>query len=183
MASVAKTYADAFFTLLEEGDSERSVFDSALNQLNDIRTAIVATPDFVKLLNTPTISESEKVGLVEAVFSGKVTDYVCNFLRLLTVKGRMAHFPQIYTAFRELYNGKFAIAQVVVTSSMPLTEELRQKIVGKMSLITGKSVSLTEKIDKSIIGGVVVDYGNVRLDGSVKTRLAELKNDIANIIA
>ncbi|MCL1903153.1 MAG: ATP synthase F1 subunit delta [Oscillospiraceae bacterium] len=183
MASVEKTYSDALFALLEDENAERTVFDLALNQLGTIQNAISETPNFVKLLNTPTISDAEKLSLVDTVFSGKVDSRIFNFLRLLTVKKRMSYFPQIYRAFRGLYNEKFGIAEIVVTSSMPLTDDLRNKIIERMSKIIGKTVSLTEKIDKTVIGGVVVDYGNTRLDGSVKTRLAELKNDISSIIA
>jgi F-type H+-transporting ATPase subunit delta len=183
MASIEKTYADALFTLLEDEKSDKTVFDAVLGQLKSIRTAIAETPEFIKLLNTPTISEAEKLGVVEAAFGGVQTDYIRNFLRLLTVKGRMAYFPRIADAFRMMYNERFDIAEISVTSAMPLTDELRAKLTSKMAQITGKTVTLSEKVDASIIGGVVVDYGNTRLDGSVKTRLAELKKDISGIIA
>ena len=183
MASVAKTYSDALFMLLVEENSDKSVFDTTLEQLKSVQSVIAETPDFIKLLNTPTISDSEKLSLVEKAFYQRVTEKVYNFLRLITVKRRMAYFSQIYNAFREMYNEKFDIAEMTVTSSIPLTDALRTKIIDKMMQITGKTISLTEKVDKSIIGGVVIDYGNTRLDGSVKTRLAELKKDIAGIIA
>jgi F-type H+-transporting ATPase subunit delta len=140
-------------------------------------------PDFAKLMGTPTISEQEKLSLVEDVFSGKTSGNVYNFLRLLTVNERMGSFPQITRAFKTMYNNRFDIAEITVTSSLPLTDELRGKISAKMEKITGKLVSVTEKVDKSIIGGVMIDYGNTRYDGSVKTRLAELKKEISGIIA
>jgi len=183
MASVEKTYADALFMLLEEEKTDKTGFDSVLAQLGVVRESIDEVPDFIKLLNTPTISEAEKLELVGKAFAGAESEYVRNFLRLLTVKKRMAYFPRIYKSFRELYNDKFDIADIIVTSSMPLTPELREKITAKMSQITGKTVSITEKVDKSVIGGVMVDYGNTRLDGTVKTRLEQLKKDMSNIIA
>jgi F-type H+-transporting ATPase subunit delta len=183
MASVEKTYADALFTLLEEENSDRIAFTEVLSQLKKVELVLADTPDFIKLLNTPTVSGGEKLALVETAFSGRVSDYVYNFLRLLTVKKRMAHFPRIFSSFRGLYNERFDIAEIVVTSAMPLTADLREKITARMTAITGKTVSVIERVDKSILGGVVVDYGNTRLDGSVKTRLAELKKDIAGIIA
>ena len=183
MASVEKTYADALFSLLEEENAEKSVFDSVVSQLTAVKEVVRTLPDFVKLMNTPTISDGEKLVLVENTFKDKTSDYVCNFLRLLVLKKRVAYFPQICNAFRILYNERFKIAEITVTSSMPLNDGLREKITQRMSQITGKAVSLTEKVDKSVIGGIVVDYGNTRLDGSIKTRLAELKKDIGDIIA
>jgi F-type H+-transporting ATPase subunit delta len=183
MASVEKAYADALFSLLEDEKMDKSEFESVLNQLENVGIILAEVPDFVKLLGAPTVEDGQKLGLIEETFSGKVTGQVYNFLRLLTVNKRIGSFPRIYTAFRGLYNDRFNIAQITVTSSVPLTDSLRGKITAKMSQVIGKSVNLTEKIDKSIIGGIVVDYGNTRFDSSVKTRLNELKNSISEIIA
>jgi F-type H+-transporting ATPase subunit delta len=186
MASVEKTYADAMFALLEEENADRTVFDTVMHQLKCVGESIAQTPDLLKLMSTPTISDAEKLSLIDTVFGGKVTDYVHNFLRLLAVKKRMSCYRGIVDTFRGLYNERFDIAEIVITSAMPITAESRSKIVTKMSQITGKpaeNIEVSEKVDGSLIGGVVVDYGNTRYDGSVKTRLSELAKDIAGTIA
>jgi F-type H+-transporting ATPase subunit delta len=183
-ACVEKTYADALFSLLVEDKADRAEFESVLAQLKAVRRVVGDVEDFVKFLNTPTISDEEKLALVNEIFPKEKTSvYVHNFLKLIAVKGRMGYFPQIYSSFRGMFNERFDIAEITVTSSMPLTDELREKITARMTQITGKSVSITERIDKSIIGGIMVDYGNTRYDGSIKTRLAELKKDISGVIA
>jgi F-type H+-transporting ATPase subunit delta len=186
MASVEKTYADAMFSLLQEENADKDAFDTVLNQLGVVGESIAAAPDLIKLMNTPTVSNDEKLALIDTVYGGKVTDYVRNFLRLLAVKKRMSVYPQIYRAFRERYNEHFDIADITITSAIPLTMEQKAKIVVRMSMITGKAperVTVTDKVDPTLIGGIVVDYGNTRLDGSVKTRLSELSRDIASTIA
>ena len=86
--------------------------------------------------------------------------------------------------FRALYNEHFRIAEITVTASAPLSESVREKIAAKMSEVTGKTVSIKEKVyDPSIIGGVVIDYGSTRYDGSVRTRLNELKKELGGVIA
>ncbi len=52
-----------------------------------------------------------------------------------------------------------------------------------MSEVTGKTVSVKEKIDPSLIGGVIIDYGSTRYDGSVRTRLSGLKKELGGVIA
>jgi len=186
MASVEKTYADAMFTLLESENVDKPMFDTVLSQLKCVGESIAQTPDLLKLMSTPTVSDAEKIGLIDTVFGGKVTEYVHNFLRLLAVKKRMSYYARIVTAFRELYNEHFDIAEITVTSAMQVDEATRSKIAVKMANIMGKPVEnvlITERVDKSLIGGVVVDYGNSRFDGSVKTRLNELAKDIAGTIA
>lgn len=51
-----------------------------------------------------------------------------------------------------------------------------------MTAIIGKNVVMSEKLDKSIMGGIVVDYGDTRMDGSVKTRLEGLKESFSQLI-
>jgi F-type H+-transporting ATPase subunit delta len=186
LASVEKTYADAMFTLLEDDNADKAMFDTVLSQLKVVGESISQTPDLLKLMNTPTVSDAEKLSLIDAVFGGKVTDYVHNFLRLLAVKKRMSYYSRILFAFRERYNEHFDIAEITVTSAMAIDSVQRDKIAAKMAAIMGKppeNVMVTEKIDKALIGGVVVDYGNSRFDGSVKTRLNELAKNIAGTIA
>ncbi|MCL1831338.1 MAG: ATP synthase F1 subunit delta [Oscillospiraceae bacterium] len=190
MASVEKTYADAFFSLLESENpdivSGRAAFDTAMTQLKCVGESFDQTPDLLKLMNTPTISDAEKLGILDAAVGGKVTDYVHNFLRVLAVKRRMSYYSRIVKAFSEQYNQRFDIAEITVTSAMPIDAATQSRIGAKMANITGKPVEnivITTKVDKSLIGGVMVDHGNTRLDGSVKTRLAELGKDIAGTIA
>lgn len=178
--SVEKTYSDALFTVL---DDNRAAFEEALAALEAVDAVVSAAPEFLKFLGTPTVSAEEKLGVVEKAFGGKVSPYVLNFLKVLTVKGRFAHFNRIYKAFREDFNEKFGIAEITVTAPFPLDDELRGKIEARMEKITGKDITLREKVDKSLIGGVTIDYGNTRFDGSVKTRLGELKKEITGIIA
>jgi F-type H+-transporting ATPase subunit delta len=183
MASVEKTYADAMFTLLESENADRTVFDTVLGQLTAVSESISQIPDFLKLMNTPTVSDEEKLSVVDSVFTGRTTPYVHNFLRILVVKKRTSNLDGIVKEFRERYNEHFGLADITVTSAAPLNETALNKITAKMQSVTGKTVSLTAKVDKSLIGGVVVDYGNTRLDGSVKTRLNQLGKDIASTIA
>jgi len=179
-ASVEKTYSDALFSVL---DNNKAVFEKTLAELEAVNEVIASAPEFLKLLGTPTVSAEEKLGVVEKAFKDKVSSYVCNFLRVLTVKGRMSHFGRIYKTFREDFNEKFGIAEIAVITPFALDEGSRGKIKARMEKITGKEVTLKEKVDKTLIGGVMLDYGNTRFDGSVKTRLNELKKDITGIIA
>ena len=94
----------------------------------------------------------------------------------------MGCFSGIVKNFRALYNEHFRIAEITVTASAPLSESVREKIAAKMSEVTGKTVSIKEKVP-SIIGGVVIDYGSTRYDGSVRTRLNELKKELGGVIA
>ncbi|MCL2754215.1 MAG: ATP synthase F1 subunit delta [Oscillospiraceae bacterium] len=186
MASVEKTYADAMFVLLEEENAQRVLFDLVAEQLKVVSKCFDGTPDLFKLMNTPTITDDEKLAIINAAFDGKVNDYVRNFLRLLAVKKRVNYFPRIQREFQRLYNEKFGLAEIVIASAMPVSMEQRAKIVAKMSAIIGtpvENIVAVEEIDKSLIGGISVKYGNTRYDGSIKTRLNELAKNMADTVA
>lgn len=186
-ASVEKTYADALLSLAaeENGDSgELKVALGALcDELDGVNMALAAVPDFIRLMNAPTVPGEEKAALLKSSFEGKISGLALRFLLVVADKKRMGWFDKICRETRRLYNEQFGIMEIVVTTTLPLDEEMRGKIAAKMAQVTGKTVKLREKTDKSLIGGIVIDCGNTRLDGSVKTRLEALKQDIAGIIA
>ena len=59
---------------------------------------------------------------------------------------------------------------------------LKERIISKMSEVTGKKISVREKVDPSVIGGIVIDYGSTRYDGSVKARLNALRQELSSVI-
>ena len=120
MAAVDKTYGDALFSLVTEED-EKALPD-ILGQLKGVSEVFAAEPDFIKLLRTPTIPIEEKTALVKEVFDGKVHKFVVNFLCILTENDRLPDFERILAYFTGLYNEKLGIADVTVTSAMPLSD-------------------------------------------------------------
>ncbi len=181
MASVEKAYGDALFSLIIDDDEK--LLTDILSELKAIAEIFNAEPEFIKLLKAPTILIDEKLSVVKEAFEGRVHKYVLNFLMVLTENGRIDSFNKILAYFTQLHNDYKNLADVTVTSAMPLSDEMAEKIRAKMEKVTGKTVNMTLKTDKSVIGGVVISYGNTTIDGSVKARLERLKNDIAGIIA
>jgi F-type H+-transporting ATPase subunit delta len=181
--SVENVYSAALMELFEEkfGGSRES-FTGSLAELAAISDVLTASPDLIRFSMVPTVARGDKIDVIKNIFGGKVSDYILNFLLVLTDKGRLGRFGGIYRDFRTKYYDKFGIAPVTVTSAFPLSDEQKEKISAKMKQITGKDVELSEKTDKDLIGGVTVDYGGTRIDGSVKFRLEALKKEIAGTI-
>lgn len=177
-----KVYAGAFFELCTQ-EAPDSLAD-ILGELTALDGVFAGDPEFIKLLGTPTIPLSEKLTMVKDIISeGDISELTGNLLCVLTEYGRMDCFSGILKHFRELYNEHFRIAEITVTSSAPLSEAVLEKIKAKMTEITGATVSIKEKVDPAIIGGVVIDYGSTRWDGSVRTRLAGLRRELGGVIA
>ncbi len=177
-----KIYGEAFFELcLEESkDKLKDIFA----ELTALQEVFNDNPELTKIMDTPTITLEEKLSLIkDIVKEGNVSEYSGNLLCVLAERGRFGCYNGIVKNFRAKYNDYFKIAEIVVTTSTPLTAELRDKIAAKMSEVTGKTVSIREKVEPNIIGGIVIDYGSTRYDGSVKARLNAIRNELSSIIA
>ena len=180
--NACKVYGDAFFSLCCE-ENEGGLSDT-LEELTELSKLFSENPEFIKLMGTPTVPLEEKLALIEEMSEkGGVSALTRNLLCVLAQKGRMNCFGGIVKHFRELYNDKMKLAEITVTASIPLSDEMKRKISDKMSKIIGKTVTINERLDKSIIGGIIIDYGSRRYDGSVKARLSELSKELGSVIA
>jgi F-type H+-transporting ATPase subunit delta len=138
---------------------------------------------YMRFLSAVQISGEEKCKSLESVFGGKISQLTLDFLCLISQKGRFSHLFEIYGDFRARYNEKMNILEVTAVTAEPLSARLREKLVDKLGKVTGKKIVLSEKTDKSIIGGIVLRYANTEIDSSVKTRLDKLKAQIDGVIA
>ncbi|MCH5324476.1 MAG: ATP synthase F1 subunit delta [Eubacterium sp.] len=180
MASVDKVYGDALFTLVT--DEAKGSLGEIFEQLKGVRDIFADTPELIKLLKAPTVSDADKRAVIEEAFSGRVHEYLLNFLLVLTENGRADRLGSITEYFTALYNDYNGLADVEVVSAAALSDETVEKIKQKMEQVTGKKVTLQLKTDPSIIGGVMINCGGTRIDGSVRSRLEQLRGEIAGII-
>lgn len=177
--SVGKVYSEAVFELASEQGCAETVFD----ELCSLKTIWQENPGLGKLLGAPTVGKEEKLKITEKIFKGRLSDTVYNFLCVITEKNRAQYLPAIADAYKEKWYEASNIAEVTVTSAEPLTTELKNKLIKKFESVYGKKVILNEKTDSSLMGGIVLSYGNTQLDGSVKTRLDTLQKQIKGTIA
>ncbi len=178
--AVEKNYSLALFEAVNEDKEEE--LEATRKQLNSVNEIAKSCDGFQKLMDSPAVSLEEKLGVLKEAFEGKVSRYLYNFLCLVTEEKRWDRFDKITSAFSALCNEKLGIAEITVTTAFPLDEGQREKIKKKMAEITGKKIEMSEKTDSSLVGGIVVDYGDTRMDGSVKTRLENLKESLSQLI-
>lgn len=162
---VGKLYAQALFELSLESDS----LDKVCTELKQCRKIFDENPQLVKLLNSPVILRTEKQEVINKIFgeSGVVHDFIC----LVTDNNRISYFGKMTDAFIQHYNQHNNITEMTVVTSVPLKSEQKAKLVKKLEQKSGKTVKLNEKVDPSIIGGIILKMGNSQIDNSIKGRL------------
>lgn len=177
--SVEKNYSLALFDAVKE---EKENLSEARRELNSVKDIVRESEGFVKLMDSPAVSAEEKLDVIKEAFGGKLSRCVYNFLCVVTEGRRWNRFDSICKAFSELCNEELGIAEITVTTAFPLSSEQREKVKKKMAEIIGKNIEMSEKTDRSLVGGIVVDYGDTRMDGSIKTRLEGLKESFSKLI-
>ncbi len=177
-----KIYGEAFFELCEEqGDA---VMKDTLEELKTLDKIFTENPEVTKLMGTPTVSIGEKISFIEEMSkAGGISELTTNLLCLLAEKSRFGCFSGIVKYFRGEYNERFKLAEITVTSSAPLSDAMKEKIAAKMSQVIGKTVTIIEKVDAGVIGGIMIDYGSRRYDGTVKARLSALKEELGRVVS
>lgn len=176
---IANRYAEALFQLTEEENITREIY----SELTDVIKLIKTNKDLDNVLKSPLISKSEKVQLIETLFNKKINDNLKNFLKILVEKGRISSLKEIGLTFKQLLNDKDNIIEGTVISAIALTDEKVKELEEKLSKKYNKNVTLENKVDEAILGGVLVRLGNTQIDGSIKTRLDNIKDQLSQVIS
>ena len=176
---IANRYAEALFQLSEEENITKEIY----NELHDVVEVIKNNKELDNVLKSPLVAKNEKTQLIEALFNNKINNDLKNFLKILVEKGRISSLKSIELTFKELLNDKQNIIEGTVISAIALTEKQVKELEEKLSKKYNKNVTLENEVDQSILGGVLVRLGNTQIDGSVKTRLNNIKDQLTQVIS
>lgn len=172
-----REYAKALFLLSEEEGVTEAVREEA--QL--VSSAINENPDYTKLLDTPALAVEEKVGLLDRAF-GSVNTSLLNLCKILCEKRCSYLIPQVLDAYLAIYDESRGIERVEAITAIPLTESQLSALSSRLEEKTGKTVVITNTVDKSVLGGVKLRYMGIQLDGTVKARLDSFEKGLKSLI-
>ena len=139
---------------------------------------VLSDDDFLALLLAPQVSDEAKLNGI-ATLLGDVAPLVFNMVSLMAVRGDIGSFSEVYSTFLEIANEHRGIALAEVTSAVPLDDGRRERIRFSLADITGKKVTMTERVDPQILGGIVARVGDQLIDGSTRTILRSMRDQIA----
>ena len=171
---VARVYADALFGAAKDAGK----LDQVHEQLGQFADALDEDRELQLFFFSPYFSSAEKKeGLAKAIEG--VEPALQNFLELLCEKHRMPVLFRIRRDFDALWAKENRRLGVTVTSAIELPEDVVAKIGEEIERQTGQTVELNSRVDDDILGGIVLQVGNMVLDASVRNRLEKLRKTIA----
>ncbi len=134
-----------------------------------------------EVFSNPSVNqESKEKVLGELVKKTNPSKTTANFLQILLSNGRLSELGEINERFDQVLDERSGIVSASVTSARPLGEAEKSELQESLAKMTGKQVKLNYNTDENIIGGVVTRIGSVVYDGSVKTQLENLRQELVN---
>jgi len=168
---VAKRYATALF----EGAKEQQLLDTVEKEVDVLDKTYREVAEFRQLIDSPVISNKEKLKAVDALFAQKLHPFVLNFLKLLIRKNRETLLPEIVSYYRDLLDEERGIVRGTVYTVVEMTDEQLNALNEKLNQMIGKTVVLTQQVDASLVGGFVVQIKDTVIDNSIRHQLEKLK--------
>ncbi|WP_027853450.1 F0F1 ATP synthase subunit delta [Marinobacterium litorale] len=167
--TVARPYTKAAFEYaLDKGN-----LDQWSNMLS-VAAQVVQDSAMAQVLNNPALTYEQKAEVLISVCEAQMDDAGKNFAFLLAEKQRLALLPEIALQFEQLKAAQQKSVDIDLTTAYELDDSQQQKLAQALSTKLGREVKMTSKVDKSILGGVVIRSNDLVIDGSVRARLAKL---------
>jgi F-type H+-transporting ATPase subunit delta len=177
---VSRRYAKALFGIAKDNSLEQIMFE----EVNNILEIIISEKRFKKLLESPVLSSKEQKLMIEGVFSVKdkkkiiVSNEMFKFLKVIASNRRLNILKNVLYSFSNLVKSMNQELNVKVTSAVPLNENILLKIKGIFSNKTKKQINIVSYVDKSIIGGIILQIGSNLIDASIKSKILKINNVI-----
>ena len=174
MAVAQRMYARALFQAARE--EER--LEQVAADLGELARALDEIPELRAILRNPQIDPPEKAALLDQLTAGG-DELVRNFVRLVSEKGRAGELSEMSAELEALVAREQNRLALELTTAYELSEDEAGSIIDKIQQASGRSVEATRSVDPDLIGGIVLQVGSFRADGSVRGRLERLRQELA----
>jgi F-type H+-transporting ATPase subunit delta len=172
--NIPRKYAEALFLLAEKTDEPEAI----LNDMESLVELLRQMPTLLSFLESPDIAHKEKSKFLEDSLRERVKETTWLFLTLLLKRKRMTLLPEILSEYVSIDEEKKGIQRAQVVSAVALEEDERELLSSTLRRITGKEVVTEARVDPTIVGGVIVYLNGRVIDGSMRNRLEELKDQL-----
>jgi len=172
--AIADSYAEALLGLSEsQGNS-----DKILAELAELAAGFEQDEAVADFFSSPAVDDQARQAGLEKMFRGRLSDLLVDTLCVLNAKGRASIIPAVYERYRLALERLRGEVDVYVTGAHPLTSKLRGRLSEVVARRTGQRPRLIENVDPLLLGGLVVQIGDEKLDCSVANRLRSLRESL-----
>lgn len=175
VSRVSEPYA---YALLDFANSNM-VFDVVTSDVTDLLTLFNEVPELPRYLANPVVSNDKKKALLKTVLGSLLNPYTLKFLLFLVERRRIAFFNAIGEKFLEIAYRLSDVVIVNVRSFIPLTYKQESELILQLKeLRNAKEVQLVREVDKTLLGGLVIQIGSELIDMSLKGKLRQISSHL-----
>jgi len=172
---LAKRYARALLTLGEQ-DGNRQLYGEELNRFVDFW---LQNPEFADAVSNPLYPKENRKAICRTVIQKmEFTPVFGALVDLMIEKNRLQIIADVRTYYQKLLDDLANVSRAKVISAAPLPDEAVENIKAALEKVTGRSIMVETEQDPELIGGVVARVGDLVFDGSVKTQLMSIKENL-----
>ena len=168
--AIAGVYAES---LLELTQTEQAA-DDLLAEMAEFGEYLDKDAKFREFLSSPAVDDDVRRESLERMFRGRMSDLLLNTLHVLNDKWRTAIVSEVFEQFRLKLSERRKQVEVQVTTAVALPKKLRIRLQEVLGVLTGCKVGIVERVDETIIGGVVVQIGDRKIDASINHRIRQI---------
>ena len=169
----ARRYASALLSLAGDG----AAAEALVAELDRV-AGVVSTPGARTLLDDPRTPAAARVSALEAAAGAPVSSAVRTLMGALASRRHLGRLPAIAEATHKALDARNGVATARVSTPTEIGVEERSKIEAQAKGIAGGAVRVTYDTDPSLVGGVTLRVGDLLIDGSVKGKLARMRERI-----
>ena len=173
--SVARRYAKAMLLIgIDDGNLDRIG-----REVRTLASAMKRSTELTQTLASPVFARSDREKVLRALLDRiGATQAVVNFTRLLLDRERVGILPDISRSLDSMIDERGGRVAARVRSATPLDEQQQKRLVKTLEALSGKKVDMAVEHDPSLLGGVVAKVGDVLYDGSLRTQLERIRQDL-----
>ncbi len=172
---VGAIYARALMAAAEEAGQGEAV----LAEIDEFVLGVVdKQPKLATVLASGLVSHEEKAALLDRALSGKASDLFLRFLKVVSKHGRLGSLRAIRRAAHAMYNEMKGRVPVEVRTAAPLDDQRTGHLQTRLGELLDAQPVIDKQVDPTLIGGLVVRVGDTVYDGSVATRLEQLRREM-----
>jgi F-type H+-transporting ATPase subunit delta len=173
--AAARRYARALFVLAQE----TGAIEPVRAELAGVATQLEETPELRAALFRPLHPVAERRAVLRSVAQRQsLSRNVQNFLLLLIDQRRIVDFDAIVAEYERLADEAAGRLAAEVIAASPLRDDQRERLRRALSARVGSDVELAVKVDPALIGGAIAKVGGLVFDGSLRTQLAQLRDNL-----
>ena len=175
MSERTEGYAGAVVTIAQAEDQ----LDRVTDELSAVGRAAAANEDLRRVLADRSVPASRRIGIVEDLLAAQASPVTLNVVALLVGAGRGGDIDAVAAEALELAAASRGGALAEVRSAVALTDEQIARVSEALSQASGRNVTVHVVVDPEIIGGLSAQIGDTVFDGSVRTRLDQMKERLS----